>query len=265
MFKAGASDSFARFEATQPGRIELAVAPLGGGPSTSLGGDLPAHGWSTTKVPVLVALLRARGTAGLTEEEQQWAEAAITESDNQSILDIFGDIEQLRGGLLGASDYVQSVLRASGDSETVVATAPPPPGAVTTFGQTEWAPSEVVKFFSELGRGCLLPSKQSNYVLGLMEHIEPSESWGLGSAGFGTVVAFKGGWGPEPTGSYLVRQSGIIDVGSSRGIVVSIVAFPSGSESASFGTGTQMLTATAQWLRSELVFAPHPKYICSVP
>ena len=265
MFKAGAGASFAHFQATQPGHIELAAAPLGGGPSASLGGNLPAHGWSTTKVPVLVALLRARGTAGLTAEEQQWAEAAITQSDNQSILDIFGDIEQLKGGLLGASNYVQSVLRASGDSETVVATAHPPPGAVTTFGQTEWAPSEAVKFFSELGRGCLLPSKQSNYVLGLMQNIEPSESWGLGSADFGMAVAFKGGWGPEPTGSYLVRQSGIIDVGSSRGIVVSIVALPSGSGAASFGAGTQMLTATAQWLRSELVFAAHPKYVCSVP
>jgi hypothetical protein len=209
--------------------------------------------------------MQARGTAGLTAEEQQWAETAITESDNQSVLDLFGDLEQLEGGLLGASAYVQSVLRHSGDSETVVATAPPPPGAVTTFGQTEWAPSEAVKFFSELGRGCLLPASQSNYVLGLMEHIVPSESWGLGSGDFGVPVAFKGGWGPEPTGSYLVRQSGIIDVGSSRGVVVSFVAFPSGGGAASFGTGTEMLTATAQWLRSELAFAPHPKYICSDP
>ena len=258
MFKAGASASFAHFQATQPGRIELAAAPLGGGPSAGLGGDVPAHGWSTTKVPILVALLRARGTAGLTDQEQQWAEAAITESDNQSVLDLFADFEQLKGGLVGASDYVQGVLRQSGDSETVVATAAPPPGAVTTFGQTEWAPSEAVKFFSELGRGCLLPSTQSNYVLGLMQHIEPSESWGLGSAAFGVPVAFKGGWGPEPTGSYLVRQSGIIDVGSSSGIAVSIVAFPSGTGVASFETGTEMLTATAQWLRSELVFKPRP-------
>ena len=30
-----------------------------------------------------------------------------------------------------------------------------------------------------------------------MRTIEPSESFGLGSAGF-EQVAFKGGWGPEP-------------------------------------------------------------------
>jgi hypothetical protein len=87
-----------------------------------------------------------------------------------------------------------------------VATVPPPPGAATTFGQTEWSPGEAVKFFRALAVGCLLSSSQTGYVLGLMQNIEPSESWGLGSAGFSSV-AFKGGWGPE-SGGYLVRQSG---------------------------------------------------------
>ncbi len=65
-------------------------------------------------------------------------------------------------------------------------------------------------------------------------------------------VAFKGGWGPEPSGSYLVRQSGIIDPGSSRGLAVSVVAYPPvGADS--FATGTEMLTRTAQWLHAELL------------
>ena len=131
----------------------------------------------------------------------------------------------------------------SGDNQTVVATAPPPPGAVTTFGQTEWRPSEAVKFFRALGNGCLLPSTETSYVLDLMENVEPSESWGLGSAGFSSV-AFKGGWGPEASGAYLVRQSGIVNAGSSRGVAVSIVAFPPAGSS-SFSIGTEMLTATA--------------------
>jgi hypothetical protein len=246
-----ASASFVRLSATLPGRVELAVAPLGTGSAQVLGEDTPAHGWSTAKVPVLVALLRARGTQGLTARENLWARAAITESDNQSILDLFGELEHTAGGLSGASTYVQELLRSSGDTETVVATASPPPGAVTTFGQTEWRPSEAVKFFRALGRGCLLPADENSRVLNLMESITPSESWGLGSAGFGSV-AFKGGWGPEASGGYLVRQSGIIDAGSSRGVAVSIVAFPSGNGSASFSSGTQMLTATAVWLRHEL-------------
>ena len=135
----------------------------------------------------------------------------------------------------------------------------PPAGAVTTFGQTEWSPGEAVKFFRALALGCLLPSQETGYVLGLMQSIESSESWGLGSAGL-PAVAFKGGWGPEATGGYLVRQSGIIDVGSKSGVAVSIVAYPS---SGSFGSGTQMLTETASWLRQELRLVPRTATGCS--
>ncbi|HXM87755.1 MAG TPA: hypothetical protein VN889_08975 [Solirubrobacteraceae bacterium] len=208
---------------------------------------------------MLVALLKARGAHGLTTSETELAHSAITESNNESILALFGDLEQLKGGLDGASRYVQELFRDSGDRETVVTTAPPPAGAATTFGQTEWRPSAAVKFFRALALGCLLTHAQTSYVLGLMQHIVASESWGLGSAGFSSV-AFKGGWGPEPSGDYLVRQSGVIDVGSTSGVAVSIVAFPS---SGSFSTGTEMLTETASWLRRELRLVPRSPAGCS--
>jgi hypothetical protein len=239
------------------GRVELAVVPLGAGAREVLGPDEPAHGWSTTKVPVLVALLRARGSGGLTAQEQAWAQTAITESNNESVQDLFDDLEKLKGGLVGASQYIESLLRMSGDNETKVATAPPPPGAVTTFGQTEWSPGEAVKFFRALALGCLLhSSSQTNNVLNLMQNIEPSESWGLGSAGFGSV-AFKGGWGPESGGGYLVRQSGIVDPGTSSGAAVAIVAF-----APSFGAGTEMLTHTAAWLHDHLHLSPRASAGC---
>jgi hypothetical protein len=252
----GATSSFQRLASSLPGRVELAVTPLGTGQPEVLGEDGAAHGWSTTKVPVLVALLRARGSVGLTSQEQAWAQAAITASDNQSVLDLFNDLERLKGGLGGASGYIEYVLRISGDNETVVATAPPPPGAATTFGQTKWSPEKAVKFFRSLALGCLLSSSQTSYVLGLMQNIEPSESWGLGSAGFRSV-AFKGGWGPESSG-YLVRQSGIIDPGSSSGAAVAIVAY-----APSFSAGTEMLTRTASWLAHNLVLTPHANAGCA--
>ena len=256
---AGANASFEQLASSLPGPIELAVAPLGSGKPRTLGANTAAPGWSTTKVAVLTALLQAK-EEDLTADEQSWAESAITESNNQSVLDLFHELERIEGGLVGASGYMQELLRHSGDEETTVATAPPPAGAVTTFGQTEWKPSNAVKFFSALARGCLLAPRGTSYVLGLMQRIEPSESWGLGSAGFASV-AFKGGWGPEPNGAYLVRQSGIVDVGSSRAVAVAIVAFPPAG-AGSFETGTAMLTDTAAWLRAHLKLAPRSRVAC---
>ncbi len=256
---ADAGGSFERLVSGLPGRVELAVLPLGAGHVEVLGGDAAAHGWSTTKVAVLAAVLKAQ-EEDLSAEEQAWARSAITESSNESILSLFDSLERLEGGLVGASEYVQELLRMSGDEETVVATAPPPPGAATTFGQTEWRPSEAVKFFGALARGCILSARGTSYVLGLMRHIEPSESWGLGSAGL-PGVAFKGGWGPESGGAYLVRQSGIVDAGSPRAVAVAIVAFPPPG-AASFETGTAMVSDTATWLRAHLRLASRPNAPC---
>jgi hypothetical protein len=253
-----ATASFAQLNRSLPERVQVALLPLGGSHVQTLGGSFASHGWSTTKVPVLVALLKARGSRGLTGQETAWAQSAITQSDNQSILELFADLEQIKGGLIGASTYVQSLFRASGDAQTVVATASPPSGAVTTFGQTEWTPAASVRFMSALGRGCLIPPSRAGYVLGLMQNIEPGESWGLGSAGFRSV-AFKGGWGPEPSGDYLVRQVGIVNIGSSRAVAVAIVASPSGS----FAEGTETLSRVASWLRDHLRPEPRANASCS--
>jgi hypothetical protein len=243
---AGANASFDALARALPNRVQIALLPLAGGRIQTLGGNTDAHGWSTTKVPVLAALIKARGASGLTAAERSSAASAITASDNASILSLFADLERLKGGLIGASTYVQGLFRLSGDQRTVVATASPPPGAVTTFGQTEWSPAASATFMSALGRGCLLSPNQTDYVLSLMQEIEAGESWGLGSAGFRSV-AFKGGWGPE-SGGYLVRQAGIIDVGTPRAVAVAIVALPGGS----FASGTETLTRTATWLRRHL-------------
>ncbi len=255
VLNASSAASFASLETSLPGHLELAVAPLGGGRIETMGGDHPAHGWSTTKVPVLVSLLLMRGSRGLVARERSLAESAIAESNNEAVQALFAELEEAEGGLIGASRYVESVMRLGGDAATTVATAPPPPGAITTFGQTEWSPAASVRFFRSLALGCLLPAAATHYVLRLMQSIEPSESWGLGSAGFARV-AFKGGWGPE-AGGYLVRQTGVIDPGDSRGLAVAIVA-----TAPSFAGGTEMLTRTALWLRQHLVLVSRPARGC---
>lgn len=259
--------SFRALQESLPGPVGVAVRPLVGRAVWSCGDTDPARSWSLMKVPVLVALLRTRGRLGLTATERAWAHLALTESDNQAILDLFAALQAETGGLLQASAAIEGVLRVGGDMVTTVATAPPPPGAFTTFGQTLWSVTEAVKFFAGLARGDLLPAESTGYVLGLMADVVPEQRWGLGHAGFGGVVALKGGWGPEPDGGCLVRQCGVIGTGRSddagdaedaagavtgaNGVVVALLARPPDGDT-SFEAGTVMLSETAGWLRSQL-------------
>jgi hypothetical protein len=238
-------------------RIAIAVQPVDGGRMQVLGDDPPMQAMSTSKILILSAVLRDRGGVdNLTPEQRSLAQAAITQSDNDSILSLFTDLEADKGGLVGASAYATSLLRSAGDEETQVTTATPPAGYATTFGQTPWTPSAEVSFFRALALGCVLAPADTDYELGLMRAIEPSESWGLGSAGFDRV-AFKGGWGPEPSGQYGVRQTGIIGSGNSA-VVVSVAADPA----ATFGAGQSALDQVGQWLHREIQLTPRPAGAC---
>lgn len=241
--------TFASLQRKLPGLVEVAVMPIGATTIVPFGPQEPAHGWSTTKIPVIAALMTAVAPHELSEEEQAEVRQAITESSNEAILSLFHALEHIKGGFVGASEAIEAELRASGDRYTVVATQPPPPGAVTTFGQTDWSPEASVRFFSALDAGCLLTPSQTSRVLGLMQQVVSSESWGLGSAGF-AHVAFKGGWGPEGA-AYLVRQTGIVDPGTPDATAVAMVAHPPAGAS-SFAEGTEMLTRTASWLHGAL-------------
>jgi hypothetical protein len=222
-----------------------------------LGGDPSMQAMSTSKILILSALLLDKGgVQDLTPEQIALAHAAITESDNDAILALFSDLEADKGGLLNASEYATSLLRKVGDNQTEVTTAPPPPGYATTFGQTPWTPTAEVRFFRALALGCILPRPSTEFELRLMRNIVPSESFGLGSAGFGQV-AFKGGWGPEPDGQYGVRQTGVIGAGDS-GLVVSLIADPAST----FAVGQSVLDQVAQWLRAEVRLTRRPEGRC---
>jgi hypothetical protein len=223
----------------------------------TFGGSPAMPAMSTSKIFVLTSLLADKGgVQNFSAEQKSLAQTAITESDNDSILALFSDLEADQGGLTGASDYATSLLHRAGDDATTVSTGPIPAGYATTFGQTPWTPAQEVTFFRALASGCLIGSADTQYVLGLMGQIIPSESWGLGSAGFGHV-AFKGGWGPLPDG-YGVRQTGIIGTGD-HAVVVSIAADPA----TSFTTGQSVLDQIATWLHTEIRPVAHPGASCA--
>ena len=55
---------------------------------------------------------------------------------------------------------------------------------------------------------------------------------------------FKGGWGPDPQGRYLVRQFGIVPI-NGRNVAVALAVRP---HDGSFDSGTSALSKVTTWL-----------------
>jgi hypothetical protein len=242
-----ATSSFSELVASSGGRLGIAVAPLGRGPIQVLGDETSGHAWSTIKVPVLVTLIRERGgRSGLSAQESTWARLALTESNNQAAIGLFSALERVHHGLVGASDAVQQTLRRAGDDTTEVNTSPNRSG-FTTFGQTLWSAEAATRFYRALARGCLVSRTDTAYVLGLMSEVAPDQRWGMGQVALGgAAISFKGGWGPENGGAYLVRQSAIVGSGN-QGYAVSMLAQPTNRDG-SYGQGAGLVSRAAKWV-----------------
>lgn len=173
----------------------MAVGTLAGGPIETLGELRESRAWSTMKVPVIVAAIAA-GRA-----DWDAIEAAITRSDNDAALRLWCELDD------GAAE-VEAQLRAAGDHETNLEREPDPRGH-SSFGRTVWSLPAVVRFYSALARGDLLPGGETARILDAMSRIVPEQRWGLGAAD--PPIPFKSGWGPceSPDGGYEVIQVGI--------------------------------------------------------
>ena len=194
-----AQSSFESMSASLPASVGLALEPLGSEEVREFGDRLSSgHAWSSLKPAILATVLKEQGEH-LGGEEESWAQSAITASDNEAAASLFSLVEGRRGGLEGASAAVGETIHAGGSTGTTVATAPPPSGAVSTWGQTEWPVGEAVRFYHALGRCEVLGPAGTGYVVSLMEGVVPEQRWGLGEGGFpsGWRVAMKGGWGPD--------------------------------------------------------------------
>jgi hypothetical protein len=201
-------EQFARLCSDLPGQLVIAVIRGVAMQPLVLGEDGPFHAWSTIKVPVAAALLNAVHRDRLAPKHHDLIRLAITESDNPAIVEPFALLEGLSGGPYEAAAGIERLFRLSGDLRSIVALDPPPPGAITPFGQTEWATADAASFFSALATGRLLSVADMRHLLDLMEGVVAEQRWGLG--GLGPGIAFKGGWGPEADGSCLVRQTGVL-------------------------------------------------------
>jgi beta-lactamase class A len=227
--------SFARLERSLGGSSGVAVASLGiGVRPVALGALRSSVAWSTSKVPVAMAVIAAGDGAGQRSNLRQ----AITASDNAAAERLFSSL----GDPAEAAEKATSQLRGAGDTRTVIESRRLRPD-FTAFGQTDWRLADQARFTA--GMTC---SDAGRQVLGLMGEVIADHRWGLGAT---TARAqLKGGWGPGTKpgvgGAYVDRQMGVLRLrGRSFAAVIATVPADGSHE-----TGTAHLTTIARWLVS---------------
>lgn len=231
---------FAGFQTGLHARVGVVVRAVGAGSTgqVMLGGsvfaDQPA--WSTIKVPLVIAAMRQHNT----ERPTTPMVAAITESDNAAAESIWEGL----GDPAAAAIAVGDVLHGTGDPTIVESRKLRP--EYTAFGQTDWSLTNQALFLS--AAAC---DPRDRPALDLMGQVNGDQrSWGLGPL---LDSKIKGGWGPSPSGRYLVRQLAIVSSGK-RGLAV--VAMAAEPESGSFADGTRALTEIGNWLQARLDALP---------
>jgi hypothetical protein len=226
--------SFAQLAANLPGGAAgIAVASTGLGTTASSAGSLTSGvAWSTAKVPVAMAAIRAGAgrSADLT--------AAITASDNAAAERLFAAL----GGGATAAAAATAQVRAAGDSATTIQGERLRSG-YTPFGQTSWSLIGQAHFAA--GLACTAPGREA---LALMRRTIAAQRWGLGTVG--SSPALKGGWGPGRSpgaaDGWLDRQFGVVQIGGRPVAIAIAVAAPD------HASGTQALTRIASWAETHI-------------
>jgi hypothetical protein len=222
---------FAHLQTELHAAAGIAVSAVGNGQAPMALGDLQSGpAWSTIKVPLIIAALRKENPPRVTDAMA----AAITESDTAAAESIWATL----GDPVTAAHKVDAVLRQAGDPTTVQSRRVRP--EFTAFGQTDWPLIDQVRFISSA-----VCDSINAPIFALMGEVEPDQRWGIGTVG---GARFKGGWGPSPTGSYLVRQVGVLAAPDGM-IAVALAAQPA---SGKFDDGTAALTEMANWLTAHL-------------
>ena len=220
--------SFAELSGGVPATIGVAIAAVDGTCLASYGTWSAGVAWSTIKVPLAIAAMRAGVDSG------ELAAQTITQSDNTAAEELWSRL----GDPAQAAQQVQTVIRDGGDASTVVESRRVRPG-YTAFGQTQWSLGRQAQFAARLPG---IPD--ASPVVDLMHSLAADHCWGLADKGF----AAKGGWGPGAGGDYLVRQMAIVPI--QAGHVG--VALAAEAHDGVFETGVTVLNDLTDWLVDHL-------------
>lgn len=183
-------------EVTEHYGAEIGVSVRAAGTVVHVGTLDEVRAWSTMKVPVAVAAVR-RATAGkrlpLLRDDLTYA---LTMSDNDAAMRLWTSLGTWRQ----SSVALTRVLHEARDPTDAVAAENA--ADYTGFGDIHWSLGSQVTFADRLA--CL---RGSAPVLDGMGQVVPVQRMGLGAL---PGSRFKGGWGPEPDGTYLLREFGLV-------------------------------------------------------
>lgn len=206
--------------ATYGGTVGIAVA---GAQGAIAGGDDGAYpAWSTSKVPISVAAYRLAP-----DDAQLYAPVAIQASDNAAAENLWAAV---------SPEDVNHVLSDAGVSATINTEKIRP--EFSTFGQTLLTASQEATLASHLN--CLAGAGP---VLSLMAGINADQAYGLGQL---PGARLKGGWGPDPSGGYQVRQLALVTNSRGEDIALALTVIPASGD---YASGQAMANAVAEELR----------------
>jgi hypothetical protein len=227
------STDFAQLAAGLHAKMGMVVSAVGDGQTPIMLGDWQeGPAWSTIKVPLVIAAFRQG------RQVSDAMKAAITESDNAAAEKLWAQL----GDPATAAGRVQQVLQETGDPTVVESRKLRP--EFTAFGQTIWSLTNQVRFVASA-----VCKSANDPIFALMGQVAQDQSWGIGGI---PGTQFKGGWGPSPSGKYLVRQIGVLTTPAGK-IAVAIAAEPA---SGSFDDGTHALNELTTWLGKHLGALP---------
>ncbi|AGP31808.1 serine hydrolase [Corynebacterium terpenotabidum] len=167
--------------------------------------------WSTTKVPVAIAAVRKatdNDTLDLISDDLEWA---LTMSDNDAAMRLWYTLGSWQQG----SAAITEVMEETGDPTDAVAAESA--SDYTGFGDIHWTLDNQVTFANRMS--CLDGAEP---VLDEMGQVVPVHRMGLGAL---AGARFKGGWGPEDDGTYLLREFGLVGE-ENRQVPIAIAVVP---------------------------------------
>lgn len=229
----------------------VAVSDLGGATIARAGDSRSPYAWSTSKVLIVAqTLIDMGGPSKLTATQRTKITAALTASDNDAAKYLYDQLVARHGGVTATAAVLTRLLRRAGDATTNVSTVSR--STFTTHGQTLWPVEMQAQFLSSLGRNCLLDATSTDYLINQMSNTIPAQRFGLGTIG---ALAYKGGWGPDPNGGYLVRQMGLVRTSSGYLATVAITARPTDG---TYAGGQALLSRVSSWVQTHVGPASAP-------